>query len=426
MGLAQVTVCTGKKGYYKYKEAIDKTTKLDVVIHDSHESVGAPADLGNKVFAHANKTIASTRPQQIDGLELPFFRLGGHLGVGRAFQGSSSSAAPLAAPSALPMASICPPQAEAEDDGSDSDQENVPPTVPNAMDAIHQAIPNRAKDVRSAGRAGLTTPKPAAKAKVVPTRSKGSTKNRKGAEGGSVEGEDSSKPAEPKIMRLQDRAASKANGMATGMTDSDSNIVRDFVDELKPLKQSILAVSKDTEAGLQDHLKSIHKNLIVFVNKIKSKKKSLKRRKDATELNEKLTEIQSEVTTATSLISSLSSFTCDQKSLVTIKEMQNMETAWNIGPSVLKRCIKSTALQCLKFTDWPAFTELRAKLHDEIGVANGEQFFEMLVSELTQRLLRALAGKADRSCSFDIYINIEYILYLYFCIKFQYIYYLFI
>ena len=391
-------VCTGKKGYYKCKEAIDKTTKLDVVIHDSHESVGASPDLGNKIFAHANKTVAAARPEQIDGLELPFFRLGGHLGVGRAFQGSSSTAstpapascsASTAAPSSsLSMLALCPPTAE-NDDASDSDQETAPPAVPNALDAIHQAIPNRAKELKTSGRSGLANPKPSAKAKVVPARS---IKKRKATTGGAVEGEDSSKPAEPKIMRLQDQT-SKASKTGGGLTEADSKLVADFLNELKPMKASILAVIKNTDALLHDHLKSAHKEMNVFVNKIKSKKKSLKRRKDASELSTTLTNIQRDAETATSFISSLINLSCDQDSLTTIKEMQTMDVPWNIGHSVFKRCIKSVALQCLKFTDWPAFT-LRAKVHAEIGFTNGEQFFQMLISELTQRLLRALASKA--------------------------------
>lgn len=73
----KVNVGTGRKGWYKRTNAVDKTASLSIRVHDSDDSIDANPDLHNRVFSKLARALQSSH-EAIDGLSLPFFQLGGH------------------------------------------------------------------------------------------------------------------------------------------------------------------------------------------------------------------------------------------------------------------------------------------------------------------------------------------------------------
>ena len=73
----KVNVRTGKKGYYKRTQAVDKTTTMKINIHESDDAVGADSDLHDRIFAKSSKALGH-HDTALDALDLPFFQLGRH------------------------------------------------------------------------------------------------------------------------------------------------------------------------------------------------------------------------------------------------------------------------------------------------------------------------------------------------------------
>lgn len=383
--LPKVNVRVGRKGYYEREDAVDKVSKMDVIAFDSNEAIGASPDLSTKVFKQTSKSIAPANPDPLDALDLPFFKMGHHPELGCA---RSSGAASSSAPSTVTLTSL--PAIEApsmlslqdhEGDGSGSDNEIEPsrPPMMSHMDVIQKAFPKHsAKEPKTSAKAA---PKmPAQKARSQPL----AAKKRSSADA------DATPQPKAKILRLHDQPDAKTTPGNAGPKDGDRELLADYNEQMKALKEKSLAGINDTEAGITDNLKTANKDLIALANKIRTKKKSLKRRKDATFLNDGLENIIQELVKVADIADAMAKFHGTTEHYATMK---SFKVEWNMSSAFFKRVFKCMALHALKFADWGAFLEIRGMLHADIGYTNGELYFEILVSDVIQRLLRALPTK---------------------------------
>ena len=391
-----MNVRTGKAGYHKRIRAHDRSTSLDVTVHDSHEAVGAAPDLGNRVFKQATQAVTQNQPEAIDAGDIPFFQHPAfRFAPVSAGAASSSSTSMFALPSLPPVSSsvaiseIGPDDATENQVQHDSEGEDtVMPALINPLDAIHSAIPCHARETRAASKV-TPAPKPASTAsRPKPGGVSGSSKKRT-----MPNAED--KGSEPKIMRLDTSKAGDITKSSGGNPheDTDKKVIAECENEYFQLKRSSLASLKDTDAGVADTLKAASRSLVAFINKVKTKKKSFKRRKDKESLqslNDAFDKFVDDAQHKNDMVISLDKMTGDEE---TLKILQSLDSDWAVGMPIFQRCFKCIALNCLKFRDWGAFYALKDTIIHYLRTGHGEVFFERLVSDLIQRLLRALPSK---------------------------------
>ena len=395
---------TGKKGYYKRLDVAEKSCRVDVTVHDSDNAPGAPADLGNRAFNHATSAVARTAPDPMEALDLPFFRLGNHpqLGFGSnrvlaPVHSVSASSADVSAHAVFPDGSGR--MADEEDDAcmalSDEEQEEKSCVQPmlSAMDVVNSLFQKQSGGSSKQKLAAKPTPKPATKPA---TTNSNKPSKRKGVAKDSADKEESV----PKIQRLQDVktppclevAVSAAPGQKPEMSNADKTMVAGLEEELEDkLKKRVFATLKENDVEVTDTLKKAAKDLTAYVNKVKGKKKSLKRRNNSDTVCGALQELIDEAQSAAEVANELANVTGTRETFMTIERLK--KTSWTVSLMAWKRMFKCMAIQSLKFTDWVLFFNQRQLIHDNIGFTNGEQHWEFLVSEILQRLLRSLSAK---------------------------------
>eukprot|EP00435_Cladocopium_sp_Y103_P022098 s3494_g5.t1 len=393
----KVNIRTGKAGYYQREQASDKTSSLSVTVHDSDQSLGSSSDLGNRVWRQASRAVNPNPVEAIDALDIPFFQLGNHpvlrFGGSNAASLSSISSVPIpssaaSAASRAPMSTLMLSENNLNDPGSDD--EMAPQMGGNAFDAIQQAIPCHSfKENRPVPKAQP------ARAKTQTTRTASSAAQPAGAQSKkrkTVGSEDASAQQAPsaKIIRLANEGSVKNNANAT--MEGDRQLLADFNEKMIALKDKVLASIKDTDSGVNDTLKAAHKDLTAYINTVKTKKKSLKRRKDADQLISGLSSIIEETQKVMDMISALQNNTGTTETLSVLK---SLDSSWKVAGPIFKRAFKCITLSCLKFSDWQAFYGLRDSIIEEFNSHNGQIFFELMVNELIQRLLRALPVKGS-------------------------------
>lgn len=101
----------------------------------------------------------------------------------------------------------------------------------------------------------------------------------------------------------------------------------------------------------------------------------------------------SEMTTVQSIANRLLSCQHDADVVDELKKINKME--WNVSAAIFKRGFKCLTLYYLKYSDWTGFSAILSELGDVLGWTNGSLHFELLVSEVIQRLLRALPPKVS-------------------------------
>ena len=390
----KVNVRTGKKGYYKRTQAQDRSTNLNITVHDSDDAIGAAADTHSKVFAASSKALNTT--EAIDAMTLPFFQLGRHPGA--LHQNRQALPAPSASGFNAPMLQLTntdtavPIQdgSNIDDPGnSDNDHDEADKPSVNPMQMIQFAIPSHVKEQPRA----KTAPKSSA-AKATPKSSSAKETSK-----GKKRKDEDQQSQKTKIMKLANPAPSveKPTSEAVvphALTDADAELLANYNESFTALRKRVLAVLHDTDASINDSLKTCNKDIGTLMKTLKNKMKSLKRRNDhGGETTQSIDGMISEMTTVQSIANRLLSCQHDADVVDELKKIDKME--WNVSAAIFKRGFKCLTLYYLKYSDWTGFSAILSELGAVLGWTNGSLHFELLVSEVIQRLLRALPPKVS-------------------------------
>ena len=380
----------GRKGYYQRTQAVDKTSTMSVQLHDSHQDLGNAA-ASSKIYQTAAKAVAPAH-EAIDAIDLPFFQLSRNpmsnpyayamttLPNGAMISNVAAASAPMATPTAC---------LKDEPKGSDSEAEQTHENVAacNPLAALKAALPTHSREQAAAKAAAKSA------AKSVSNNSNKGTGPRKRKGQDDIDDEPTvSKPKskEPKILRLETTCTAREE-LTSKRLEADTKLLNEYCDRWSELKKKSLSSIKDTEQGVNDSLKAASKDMKAFIDKMKGKHKSLKRRQNSDTLRNDIQALIDEVKDAVSMVDELSNNTATQE---TYQKMTKLDVSWCVSVAMYKRAFKSIVLQCLKFRDWPAFRALRDQIYHQIGMNLGDVFYQSMVSDLIQRLLRALPPKA--------------------------------
>ena len=390
---------TGKVGYYKRTSATDTSTSLTITVHDSDDAIGASTDLHSKVFNKTAKAIP-TSSDPLDALELPLFQMT-HMPQLTLANRSTPSQMQLALAD-LPVAHS--PQAALENGlcqgdqtmHSDSDSEkNMPGTgTLNPFQMIQDAIPSHARSLahaKSAAKAAAkaSSVRPVAKAKPSSRSQVSASKKRKQSDT-----ENGEREQVAKILKLPETegSATKSGLTASG---SDDKIVADFTEEMQTLRKNVLSCLRDTDPAINDALKNSQKDIGNLLKKIRGKVKSLKRRADnGASIQGALEDMITEAYKVHTLCGQLLCSAADVTIPATLKEISDQD--WNVSSAMFKRCFRCASLAFLRVGTWADFTGLQDQINNALGVTNGIQHFELLVSDMIQRLLKSLPTKVSR------------------------------
>ena len=391
---------TGRKGYYKRTQAVDKTTTMKITVHDSEDSIGADRDLHTRVFSKSSKALQH-REASVDALDLPFFQLGRHPNqVQPVKMLCDPPRVPLAIAAAPGQGSNEPLAVDIVDEvAHDSDSDRDLPSAMNPMQMIHHVIPSMSKD-KAEAKAKAASIK--AKAKAAAPKSSSAEPSKKKRKGQGDENHEPSGTATnpPKIMRLQTSKQGSAKPPAvldrtTSLdTDADKKLMAEYNELLTNVKKNALSSLGDSDAVINDNLKSASKDIATLLKKLREKRKSLKRRQDeGGALIVELDDMIAEAGNAQAAVSALLHSHGDSDVVASLKNLTALH--WNVSGAMYRKAFKCQTLAYLKFSDWSAFSASRESMHQELGVTNGEVLFECMTSEIIQRLLRSLPMKVS-------------------------------
>ena len=342
-----------------------------------------------RIFNSAAKAMAP-KSETIDALDLPFFRLGNTTQkAALTLLGPSSSSAGSAAASDMVVEAVGGSTVEEDPDvgaqsDSESDKENHSSSanmgvgIGNALDALKLAFGSGPKD-------------PKAKSSSVKAPAKATGKSKATAKPKVEKGNKRSKPTEVEILKLP---PTKKMKVQTGDAKAaDDMIVEEQKGQLAKLKDELLSkiTETDSEAAIVEHLKNASRDLASYRSKVNKVKKSVKRRNDSTSLIEALLQLIEEATEVDQICLKLRNLTFDENAMT---DLEDAATTWSVSTMCFKRGWKSMALGFLKFTDWKALESMNDHIVKRLGELNGGAFFQLLVSEVLQRLLRSLPTKA--------------------------------
>ena len=396
---------TGRAGYFKRTTANDTTSSLRVLVHDSDDSIAAAPDLHNRVFTKTSKAI-NQGPDPIDCLELPFFQMGNlptslRYNMGTATGTVGSHPVPIQSPTASCPMPIQNADAARTDDVMNSDSEHekelAQQSLLNPFQVMHHAIPSHARTLAQA-KASAKSQAKAAAAKTRPS-------NTATAGGKKRKSQKDEKDDEPqaKILRLNN--SDKDKGVVTkpdktgqsqnaASAQADDVLMADFTEELTTLKKKVLANPRDTDAAITETLKAAHKELNVLTKKLRSKVKSLKRRADqGVSLTTQMESMIEELSKACTICSAMLNSQADTGLPSSLKELDDWE--WHVSAAMYKRAFKCGTLGYLRNADWVGFTGSRDQMCALMDFSNGNYVFELMVSEMIQRLLKALPAKVS-------------------------------
>ena len=373
----------GRKGYYKRDNQESKSVTKNVTIHQGELDTDGSSSQAMFQMAVKQQQPASSS-DGIDIMDLPFFQ---------AIRGSASStpsrlpltqsASALPSPSA-PVLSIgnvaaAVPDAHPQIEECDSDEEDA--KAVSVMPSLSFALPESKAKAKSSTSKPKSTPAPkAAKAKA---------KTGTGRKRSDIAGED-------ELLTLQ-RPTKLARGNANTEKedDADNAIVEDFHRSLIELKQTTFKCEIDTEAAVVDCLKQGQKRLSTLYQQIKTKRKSLLRRKDKAgneRLFSSLDDLSEKLQEATQVGSLL--LACSGEDTSVLEAMEKLKE-WTFSKSMLKRALKCACTSNLKFADWTSLTTAtKSSMCRHFGDLEGMDFFWMMVNELTQKLLRSLHSRS--------------------------------
>lgn len=369
-----INVQTGRAGYHRRVTAQDKIVNREAEMYTSDLEVSETA--ANSFFQQAvKKTMPSVKA--LDIAELPCNRL-----FSMMLSGSSGISATASSSDALPLP--MPPSCEPEPlcDG-------MPGSGPAQPDDEDDAAATAGKGFQDA----LAFALPAAKAKAIATAAAKAAAAKVKSENIKEKGKNQRKKrkeSEVVVEKLDQEPSSKTRRLNN---DQDEALMKEFTGKLDVIKTSSLSEMGNSDASVQDAIKKALKDITGFNQSVKTKLKSLKRRKDHPEtLSKALDELTTEATSMHKALTGILSYHSDDLAHVQIL-LQHRESGWTFASALLKRAFKSAMLCQLKFEDWESMTsESRPLMISSFGEELGSDTFDTLINELMQRLLRSLQG----------------------------------
>ena len=388
-----MNVRTGRKGYYRRVQATDKAVEQTAEVFNGDIELGD--NDADRHFTLAKKECLSTT-EAVDVGELMFFQSSQ---ITPRHSGSASWRTEEQDP--LPIAdgshrNNAPVKREYGDVDSDDEEgsEDQSRQSSSAFKGLSFALP-KAKCVSLAKAEAKAKAFAKAKSRAVvqkdsaaSTKAKGRGTKRKAAE--TEEGE----TASVRILQLdQPEMQQPKDGETISLDSADQQVVDEYFKKVNEKRLGIFKTIVDGDAATNDGLKSGLKELSALLAQLKSKMKSLKRRnnKDSTLLQEKLDEFSKEISDAISLSSGLIALSGDDREhLDTMVRMSSI--GWRFGDAVYKRAFKCAMLSHLKFEQWHMVTSgTRDSMIHQLGPSSGAEFFNVLVNDMVQRLLRSVA-----------------------------------
>ena len=180
----------------------------------------------------------------------------------------------------------------------------------------------------------------------------------------------------------------------------DQKLLDEIESKLNEKKESLFSKVIDGDATTNEALKSANKDLTIFRNQLQTKIKSLGRRKVDEGLCEKLEATKKVVTQAANLASGLASLSGeDREHLDGLTSLHIL--GWKFSEAVWKRACKCAMLSHLKYEHWDMMTSgTRDRMITHFGIEKGNNFFNVLLSDVIQRLLRSVA--MQKASQFEI------------------------
>ena len=177
--------------------------------------------------------------------------------------------------------------------------------------------------------------------------------------------------------------------------DVDNTLIAEFNKELKTVKSTVFVSSKDSDVGVHDCLKTAQKDMNTLLAKMRTKCKSAKRRQDkGGMLTTTLEDMKVEIVRMQKVSTPLMNCTGDSGAVSALKDLESSISV-SVSAGLYKRGFKCMTLAFLKFSDWKAFTDSRQQMCEILGTEKGEKHFELMTSELIQRLLKSLPTKVS-------------------------------
>lgn len=385
-----VNIRTGRKGYYKRTQAVDKTVNRNVELYNGELEISEEA----ADMWHAS-ALKQTMPshEAIDISELPIFHMMGLGGGSSMVQRpkkvlqidniTSSTEAPSATP-VLPSDNQ-EDGAAAHSDQEDHDDQNQKPQ-PSLSKAMLFAFPTGKAEAASKAMA-----KAAAKSQAA---AKAKQKN---ADSEQKKGRGKKRKANESLISEMpdDQAKEQAD-----MNSADSSVLDGYQKKLSTFRETLLVECVDTDAGSIESIKKANKELMSLNQSIKTKIKSLGRRRDTPVLlKDGLDELTQEITRVQTTLSALLG-SCFEDNEAVEKLNNHASHGWNFHVAIFKRGFKASFMSHLKYSEWHGMrTTTHSMMIETFGEAQTSDIFEMLLNEVVQKLLRAIpANKVSCIC----------------------------
>ncbi len=365
--VTKVDVQTGKKGYYRRRDATEKAVEETAQVYDGFSNVGDHS--AEKHFAMSSKEVLPKKSQAISAADLMFFQSSVLAPAPLSLQFGTSKDKQLAIGDNIQQTN----DIKTEGDVNSSDDDEMNSTAQGSTSAGINPLKNMAfalpkSKVTSINRAAAkAAAKGAAKATAT---AKVSAKAKPNAGGKKRKAE----TQEVEDISLVIHTLEPPSNTSVGdLQDDDQKVVDDFDDKLTSRRNTLFDKVADNEASITDSLKAGSKSLGTLHAAIKQKLKSAGRRKnkDVNVFCSKLENIDEEATSVQTVINGLTSSTgedCDHIEAL----LKFSKIGWVFSPSIKKRAFKCAMLSHLKYGEWAKMTGktrdlMKATLGDEIG-----------------------------------------------------------
>lgn len=358
---------------------IEKAATLEMEVYNADAELDPNAH--EKMFNAASSHVLPKRPAvELEGfeLQLPFFQITNQ---------SSQSQTTSDAANTEPVLNISETAKEEDEDDSQQDNLNISPWGGMLAAGKARALPGpkaipgpKASAVPKAKQTPLPKQAPLPKCEnTSSSQNSRPTKSRRTA--------DTTNDGPATIDFANDATKSKTKN---NLDESDKVTLAEYERKLQDKRDFLLADATDTEQGIQELLKNSMKSLVGLSQEIQKKVKSIGRRRTSGQddtLKVKLNELNEETVAVRLVCQQLLNFSGSEGSDQLVKHSES----WTFHIAIWKRAFKLSMLGYLKYGDWNAMSEtLRPKIIDKLGESVGGSFFQLLINEVFQKLLRSL------------------------------------
>ena len=233
-------------------------------------------------------------------------------------------------------------------------------------------------------------PKPAVKPERETKAEKPPTRKRKVSQG--MEDTDEAAAHALKVHRMDTLGSDSLDNLS----HADKATINEYTEKFNTFKATSFKNILDGDTGTTDGLKQASKDLSSFTASIKSKIKSLQRRKDNNMgiVKQELEDIVLKVTEVVTLVHSLIGL-CGED-LVLVDQLDSLSD-WTFSKALYKRAFKCAMISHLKYENWGQMTSsTRGRMIKVLGDEEGQSFFDLVLNDVIQRMLRSINNRVSR------------------------------